>query len=175
MPSLYHAGANGCAVGDAQVEAAAGPGGGGEHGREEGHRRVPSHTAGSRHEQRDKQTAELLQEEECKIELERRAARTQEERDGAKAARALIEEDKRAEEVCSSQPTCSICMDVIDLAIALPCRHEFHSRCLAEWAMTKSRDRRKVTCPVCRQKFEAPNGRWQPVPHQVGGRRWIWI
>ncbi len=47
--------------------------------------------------------------------------------------------------------SCSICFDEIvegEPIYDIPCKHQFHSKCLEKWL-----DRRKDSCPLCRQKM----------------------
>ncbi|KAM5385313.1 hypothetical protein ACJZ2D_000954 [Fusarium nematophilum] len=54
----------------------------------------------------------------------------------------------------SSLAVCAICLETIkddDLVRHLPCEHNFHSNCIAQWFM-----RRHDTCPICAIHFMPP-------------------
>ncbi|KAL6861443.1 hypothetical protein ACP4OV_017143 [Aristida adscensionis] len=49
---------------------------------------------------------------------------------------------------------CPICMDTFgrgDILITLPCKHEYHARCITKWLKTNK------TCPVCKYEVFGPS------------------
>ena len=52
---------------------------------------------------------------------------------------------------CKEEETCSICLTPVvqgETIYDIPCKHCFHKSCLDKWL-----DRRKESCPMCRQKM----------------------
>uniref|UniRef100_M4EDI9 RING-type E3 ubiquitin transferase n=1 Tax=Brassica campestris TaxID=3711 RepID=M4EDI9_BRACM len=70
---------------------------------------------------------------------------------------------------------CSICLEEWsegDVAAEMPCKHEFHSKCVEEWLG------RHATCPLCRYEMpveevegEKKVGVWIGLSVSTGGRR----
>ena len=42
---------------------------------------------------------------------------------------------------------CSICMEVLNACVMLPCGHKFHNECVSKWFEESA----TPTCPLCRQ------------------------
>lgn len=45
---------------------------------------------------------------------------------------------------------CPICFESVNEATTLSCRHQYHSHCINNWAVSCINNRREVTCASCR-------------------------
>ena len=58
---------------------------------------------------------------------------------------------------------CAICADDFDDARVLPCVHTFCLKCIQKWSQSKQTGE-KVSCPMCREEFEIPEGGTTALP-----------
>jgi len=58
---------------------------------------------------------------------------------------------------------CAICVDDLIDARVLPCVHTFCLKCIQKWSQNKASGE-KVSCPICREEFEIPEGGTAALP-----------
>jgi len=72
---------------------------------------------------------------------------------------AALAEIKRLENVTE----CGICIGDLTDARVLPCVHTFCLKCIEKWSQNRQTGE-KVSCPICREEFEIPEGGTAALP-----------
>jgi len=73
---------------------------------------------------------------------------------------AALAEIKRLENVTE----CGICIGDLTDARVLPCVHTFCLKCIGKWSLQNKQTGEKVSCPICREEFEIPEGGAAALP-----------
>jgi len=59
---------------------------------------------------------------------------------------------------------CGICIANLTDARILPCFHTFCLKCIEKWSLQNKQSGEKVSCPMCREEFEIPEGGAAALP-----------
>jgi len=73
---------------------------------------------------------------------------------------AALADVKRLENVTE----CGICIGDLTDARILPCFHTFCLKCMEKWKLQNEQTGEKVSCPMCREEFEIPEGGTAALP-----------